>query len=273
MADWDNLIQETRLDVEAGVKAWTTVLSDTFEDNILYAYAKGSAMKKWDTPIDYVPVISDLDIHLMLKGSLSLFELSSHDFEQSLLVSKRYEDTFNELRPKALHTPRSQVMSIHKLKQAVEYVPPRKIDVRMLIGTFPDYVYPSNSAIRQKDLGQILDLEEYVLRIPSRLLDRTGLDYWSILREFTFRVSPTPIRLLTQNANDPLDLWSMNRTQIVQVLEDKGYHAIARHYLDYYQNGWNLFLSGFTSNEDYRKTIRGGYYTIKLCIEEAKKMT
>ena len=273
MTDWDNLIQETRLDVEAGVKAWKAVLSDMFEDNILYAYAKGSAMKKWDTPIDYVPVISDLDIHLMLKGSLSLFELSSHDFEQSLLVSKRYEDTFNELRPKALHTPRSQVMSIHKLKQAVEYVPPRKIDVRMLIGTFPDYVYPSNSAIRQKDLGQILDLEEYVLRIPSRLLDRTGLDYWSILREFTFRVSPTPVRLLTQNANDPLDLWSCNRTQIVEVLEEKGYDAIARHYLDYYQNGWNLFLSGFTSNEDYRKTIRGGYYTIKLCIEEAKKMT
>ncbi len=273
MPDWNALMNDAKLDVESGVKAWTTTIKDMLGSNIVYAYAKGSAMKNWDTPIDYVPIISDLDIHMMPKNDFSLLKFSSLDFDLSIAISEKYESAFNEMRPNALHIPRSQVMSIEALRQSVDYIPPRREDIRMLFGAFPDMSCPSNDIIRQIDLTKILDLEEYVLRIPYRLLDRTGLDYWSIIRELTYRVSPTPIRLLTQNEDNPLEVWSWNRTHVVEELEHNNLSSIASNYQDFYRNGWNLFLSGFTDNEDFRKTIRGGYYTLRLCLQEAKKMT
>ncbi len=272
MFDWDTLKKEARLDIEAGVTAWTSVLNEMFGNHILCAYAKGSAVKNWDTPIDYVPIISDLDIHVLFSESQSLFDSSSSEFEQALDISKQYEIAFNKIRPKSLHTPRSQVISLNRLKQVVEYVPPRKKDARLILGSFPDVGYPSSDVIRQIDLNQILNLEDYIMTIPRRLLDRNGLDYWTIIRELGYRVSPTPTRLLTQNAEDPLDVWSWNRTRIFEELQNNNYNEIADHFRNFYQYGWNLFLSGFSDNETYRETIKGGYYALRLCLEEAKKM-
>ena len=30
-------------------------------------YFKGSAQKRWDSPVDYVPEVSDVDIHVLLR--------------------------------------------------------------------------------------------------------------------------------------------------------------------------------------------------------------
>lgn len=265
-------MKEAKSDIEAGLEAWMITLRDFLGDNILYAYAKGSATKKWDSPIDYVPIISDLDIHIMMNENIGLFQLSSQSFDQSMACSEKYENTFNKIRPKHLHIPRSQVMSISTLTEVLEYVPPRRQDVRMLFGDLNNAIYPSDERIKQIDLKQILDLEEFLLRIPHRTLDRTGIDFWSLIREMTFRVSPGPVRLLTQSSDNPLEVWSWNRTRVIDELKDKGYNSIADHYRDFYQHGWNLFLSGFTNSDDYRGTVRGGYFTLRECLEEAKKL-
>ena len=41
-----------------------TLLDRIPNDEIRAIYLKGSAKKRWDTPIDYVPEASDLDLHL-----------------------------------------------------------------------------------------------------------------------------------------------------------------------------------------------------------------
>ena len=41
-----------------------TLLDRIPNDEIRAIYLKGSANKRWDTPIDYVPEASDLDLHL-----------------------------------------------------------------------------------------------------------------------------------------------------------------------------------------------------------------
>ena len=42
------------------------LVTDNFGNELKYAYTKGSGIKPWDTPIDYVPILSDIDIHFML---------------------------------------------------------------------------------------------------------------------------------------------------------------------------------------------------------------
>lgn len=46
------------------VTALADALVDRFGDRISHIWVKGSAQKRWDGPVDYVPELSDVDIHL-----------------------------------------------------------------------------------------------------------------------------------------------------------------------------------------------------------------
>jgi predicted PolB exonuclease-like 3'-5' exonuclease len=87
-----------------------------------------------------------------------------------------------------------------------------------------------------------------------------------------WRVSPSPIRLLSQTHDDPMQLWDMNRTEIVERLDDKGYEQIAESYQDYYYEGWLAFLDDFSNSENMRRIISLGFEIIKDCIDEVKKI-
>ncbi|RDE13167.1 MAG: hypothetical protein C4K48_08815 [Candidatus Thorarchaeota archaeon] len=270
--DWDTLAEKARDDIKVCLDSWVSVLVETLGDHVKCAYAKGSAVKPWESPIDYVPTISDVDIHIKLDGEADLFPYSEDPFQDSMCLSKHYEDRFTELKPDHLHIPRSQLSLVDKLIEDLEYVPPRKRDVRVLIGRLSEPVFPSTDRIRSIDLENLLSLSEFVAKIPSRVADRSGLDFWAIIREMTWRVSPGPVRLLTQTADDPLDVWSWNRTHIAQELCAQGYNEIARRYQDFYMAGWNLFLSGFTSSDDFRWATTSGYYVLHQCLREAESM-
>ncbi|MFW9958642.1 MAG: hypothetical protein ACFFCT_11285 [Candidatus Odinarchaeota archaeon] len=273
MFDWELLIDTTRADISACLDAWSYVLQKFLNQRIDYAYAKGSSLKPWESLIDYVPIISDVDIHIMLCDSGGLFPDSQDAFADAMNLSQEYEDQFNKIRPEHLHIPRSQLVLIDALSEIINYVPPRAQDVRMIIGEFTELTFPTKDTIRRIDYENLLSLSEFVNRIPNRIADRTGFDFWSIIREMTWRVSPSPIRLLTQNAEDPLDVWSWNRTRIINELCAQGYDTIGDHYRNYYTAGWNLFLSGFTSSSYFRQTLAHGYYILQKCFKAAESMT
>jgi len=270
MPDWSDLQKRARSDVEVALDAWVIVLGEELGSRIKYAYSKGSALKKWDSPIDYVPTLSDMDIHIMLDDDDPLFSGTSESFEEALYLSKRYEEEFLKLQPDHLHIPRTQIMTINRLASILDYVPPRIQDIRSLIGEMPDPILKKTDDIRRIDKQNLLDYHEFTDALPQRIFDRTGLDYWFIVRQMTWRVSPAPVRLLTQIADDPLDVWSWNRTTIANELRSKGYNEIANHYRDFYVNGWNLFLSAFASSEAYRSSISAGYYTLVKCRQEVQ---
>ncbi|MBE0525931.1 hypothetical protein E4H12_11570 [Candidatus Thorarchaeota archaeon] len=272
MPDWKDLHERARRDVDAGLKAWTTVLKEDIGSRIVYAYAKGSALKKWESPIDYVPTISDLDIHIMLTSDDSILSGSSESFEEAMHLSKRYEDEYLLQHPEHLHIPRSQIMTINRLTTVVEYVPPRPQDIRALLGDMPKHSFQEDDEIRRIDRQNLMNYQEYIEVLPRRLFDRTGLDYWFIIREMCWRVSPAPVRLLTQITEDPLEVWSWNRTTIAQTLRSHDYNEIADHYTDFYVQGWDLFLSAFTNSEAYRNCIAAGYYSLVKCREEVQKI-
>ncbi len=55
---------EARKDVEAAIAVCGELIPERMGDRVSYATLKGSVLKSWDGLVDYVPVISDLDIHI-----------------------------------------------------------------------------------------------------------------------------------------------------------------------------------------------------------------
>ena len=104
------------------------------------------------------------------------------------------------------------------------------------------------------------------------MVDRTGLDLWSLARRISWRVSPSPVRVLTQHSDDPLSLWELNRTSITEELEKRDLFLISETYKDYYYEGWIAFMEDFSNSQSMRRVISTGFEVLKLCLEEGKKI-
>ncbi|MDF1540302.1 MAG: hypothetical protein P1Q69_15515 [Candidatus Thorarchaeota archaeon] len=269
MTDYDRLHEIAREDVHTCIEVWNEILSAE-DRKVEYAYAKGSATKKWDSPIDYVPEISDVDINVQISHDEGLFH-PPNDFNDAMQLSEKYEKRFHEIRPDALHMPRSQIMVLNRLKEVVEYSPLRISDVHILFGDPEQEEFPNVNTIRKMDIANLLKMEEKIEPIPRQVFDRAGHDFWSVIRIMTWRVSPSPVRLLSQTHDDPIDLWSWNRTRVEKELREQYYDQIADSYRGFYMSGWDLFLSEFKSLNAYRSVVIHGYNLIKQCMDEGKK--
>ncbi|TFG26378.1 hypothetical protein EU528_14470 [Candidatus Thorarchaeota archaeon] len=257
------MMKQAREDTQCAMKVWADLLPELIGSRLESAYTKGSANKTWDSHIDYVPTISDIDIHITLKDDKSLFGSYAEDFEKAVEMSQICEEEFIRRRPDHLHIPRMQVMETHFLKQNERYTPPRLQDITVLYGEpkIPKRM-PKKDTVRAGDIENIIELKEYLSDLPRRIMDRTGLDWWAIIRVMCWRVSPSPVRIITQTHTDPLDVWSWNRTKIHGALLERGYEKLAKHYHGFYDAGWRLFLSGFTDLKAFRETAVQGYYVL-----------
>ncbi|MGY5857987.1 MAG: hypothetical protein RTU63_01360 [Candidatus Thorarchaeota archaeon] len=266
MPDYSNMMKQAREDTECALKVWTDILPEILGSRLESMTTKGSATKPWDSHIDYVPVLSDVDIHITMKKDKPLFGSYSEDFEKAVEISKQCEEEFIRRKPDYFHIPRMQVIETHHLKQHVRYTPPRLQDIEVLYGEpkIPKRK-PKPDTIREGDLENIIELKEYLQDMPRRIFDRTGLDWWAIIRVMCWRVSPSPVRIITQTHPDPLDVWSWNRTKIHGALLERGYEKLAKHYHAFYDAGWRLFLSGFSDLKAFRETAVNGYYVLYDC--------
>ncbi len=268
MTDFERLHEMARADVAACIEVWKEILEQL---DIEYAYVKGSAIKKWESSIDYVPEISDVDIHVYSRNE-TRFLRPPDEFIHAMKISEDYERRFHEVQQEFLHFPRSQIMEINQLKEnIVEYVPPRIDDTMILFGEIEQEKLPDIDSIRRIDLANLQGLKEFLTSLPMRVVDRAGFDFWSIIRVMAWRVSPSPVRILSQTHNDPTDLWSWNKTRIEQELRNQDYEQIADSYRGFYESGWDLFLSEFKSREAFRSTVMYGHNLLKGCHEEGLK--
>jgi len=165
-----------------------------------------------------------------------------------------------------------QIIETRFLIQNEKYTPPRPQDIHVLYGDPHLQELPSPDVIRAGDLKRIFEDEEFINDMPRRTFDRTGLDFWAVIRLMTWRVSPSPIRILTQNHPDQIDVWSWNRTTIRRELLNEGYDKLAEYYFGFYESGWKLYLSEFQGLSEYRETVRNGFYVLYECLAEAKRL-
>ncbi len=106
-------LAEAKGEVRSCIDVWKSIFERHFGDVIEYAYAKGSCVKDWESPIDYVPVLSDVDIHVKLWEGRSLFEGIEQPFKLGLDVSAEYEEEFLRIDPEPLHVPRTQIVILN----------------------------------------------------------------------------------------------------------------------------------------------------------------
>ena len=272
MQDYSELMEKAREDTRVAMEVWAEILPQFFGSRLEYVYAKGSALKPWDSHIDYVPTISDVDLHIGLKDDEPLFGNTSDDFDIAVNLSRQCEEEFLRRRPEHLHVPRMQVIETRFLLQSEKYTPPRPQDIQLLYGEPHLRELPSPDTIRAGDLERIFEEKEFVDDLPRRILDRTGLDWWAIIRTMCWRVSPSPVRILTQRHPNPIEVWSWNRTAIHRELLTQGYDTIASWYHGFYDSGWRLFLSEFKELSEFRSVANNGYYVLIECMKEANNI-
>ena len=110
-----------------------TLLDNIPSDEIRAIYLKGSAKKRWDTPIDYVPEASDLDVHVWFHDD----ELESSlftDLDQAFKVQRDIGVRFRRKCPQPIHTPRPQIMILNTLLRRPGYMHSPPDSARVLFG-------------------------------------------------------------------------------------------------------------------------------------------
>ncbi|TXT54237.1 MAG: hypothetical protein BAJATHORv1_80044 [Candidatus Thorarchaeota archaeon] len=265
MSDPVSIQSQLRREIDYSIEIWKTILLDEIGEDIEYVYSKGSCIKNWDSPIDYVPFVSDVDIHAYLVTDEKARDVES-DLGLAFKVSSRYKREFSEAHPDALHLPRIQFLVLNEFSKSHLYCPPKPSQVRTIIGTVPKKRLPLPEDIRKVDRTNLQSERKFLETLPMGIIDRVDLELWTMLRRFSFRVSPAPVRVITQSHRDPVEVWNWNRTKISEYLKEHGMQLIAEEYTKFYELGWKLFRANFEGIELYHEIFSTGTRLLSSCI-------
>lgn len=234
------------------------LLDSLGEDEFVGIYAHGSSLKAWDSPIDYVPEVSDVDVQLVLKRP----ELLTEDLERSLAIASTYERRFAERCPNAVHLPRPQIQVINKELEIPEFLPSPAKSSRTLFGRDISQVrpQPDPAFVVQVDRATLRKTDQvaWVVGLPMWLIDRPGHYAYQALNAMAWRISPTGSRVLSVLGATYEEAWGTNRTQIHQRLVEGGHSELAGDYAGYYLNAWEFFLSGHRDIEAAHRALQSG---------------
>lgn len=245
-----------------------TLLDNIPNDEIRAIYLKGSAKKRWDTPIDYVPEASDLDVHVWFhddKWEESLFS----GLEQAITVQRDIEGRYGRKCSHPIHTPRPQIMILNTLLRRPGYMHSPPDSARILFGEdYPTADYSAADDIKRYKCHDLLALADIVDNYPYRVFDRPDKYLAELLRDLSFRVSPVGPIVLQLAGLNPMTAWSMNRTEVTRALADIGESKFAGDYVGYFLARWRWFLSASNDLESLRDTVRSAL----AVLERAKSV-
>ena len=150
-------LQKAKEEVNSCIEIWSKILKEHFLDKIEYAYVKGSAVKEWDSPIDYVPVLSDIDIHVKLVKDKKLFSNSETAFNQSVKITEVVEDEYYKRNPKFFHLPRIQIVVLNEVLKDPNFILPHNISDVLMISGDPETKYYTLDELKKTDLKHLLE--------------------------------------------------------------------------------------------------------------------
>jgi len=244
--------------------AWVEVLTTRLGAAVTAIYFKGSARKPWDSPIDYVPALSDVDLHVRLASDADVEALD--DIEVALDLAEAVRHTYRARVPAPLHTPKPQLNLLNALERDPTYAPSPAATVATLHGT-PYEAHALDEArrlaYREQDRAALLRHVEFARELPLRVIDRPGDLLRRIVDELTWRISPIAPRVLSMLGVPFEEAWALNRTHLVAALEERGHTDLARAYAGFYRAGWDLFLEG-TEGRAGIEAVRSAVETITL---------
>ena len=241
-------------------------LAECFRDQLLAQipageiraiYLKGSAVKRWESPLDYVPEVSDVDMHVWFHDDAA-WPRHLGTVSQALEVQKGVEVRFAARISRPLHEPRPQLIVMNKMMVEHEgFLHSPRSTVSVLYGEeYPEAGYGDSAGIMRHDATQLVSEAEWVDAMPLHLVDRPGRYLRDALRQLVWRVSPAGPRVLHVSGLDAEQAWSMNRTRVTLALRDLGMAGLADAYVAFYLSSWDYFLSGFIDSDAGRSAIQ-----------------
>ncbi len=229
------------------------------EDQIRGIYLTGSAVKPWDSPLDYVPEVSDVDIHVSFRDD-SAWRQHLDTVPRALEMQAAIEACFENRCPRALHRPRPQLLVLNKLMaERPGFVYSPQSTVVVLHGeAYPQDDYSDPDTIRRHNAADLVDRAEFVQRVPLLAVDRLWTYSRDLLSQLTWRISPVGPLALHLSGLDTEHAWTLNRTRVTAALRDLALHDLADAYTAFYLAGWDYFLSGFADTTACRAAILAG---------------
>ena len=226
------------------------------EGEIRGLYCKGSSNKAWESPLDYVPEVSDVDMHLWFHDD-DAWRRYLQTVPQAMAILEGVEARFRARVPEPLHEPRPQLIVWNKIAAEREDVvhSPRST-VTVLYGEeYPKADYSEADAIRRHDANNLVHDSEWAMISGLDVVDKPGRYLWQALRPVTFRVSPAGPRVLHLLGLGTEDAWSMNRTRATAAMRERGLDGLADDYTGYYLSSWDYFLSGLKDTDAGRAAV------------------
>jgi hypothetical protein len=268
--DWPDSYppEALRAETDAMAAAWAEVLRARLGDAAIRGiYLKGSAVKPWDSPVDYVPTVSDVDIHLWLAAADDRSKLD--DLPAALEIAEAVRGAYLRRIARPLHLPKPQLTLVNTLHELPGYVPSPASTVRTLFGE--RYQAAALDAVgeaqqRERDRESLLAHREFLAAAPMRIIDRPVSYLGRILDELPWRVSPVAPRVLSLAGGGYDEVWTPNRTALVGMLRTRGFAPLAEAYEQYYLGAWRVVL-GESGPEG---AVRAGLEALRLGIEVAE---
>ena len=247
-----------------------TLLDRIPNDEIRAIYLKGSANKRWDTPIDYVPEASDLDLHLWFHDD-GVERTLYGDLDQAIAVQQDIEARYRRKCPRPVHTPRPQIINLNDMISKPGYMHSPPNTAKVLFGEgYPAPDYSAVDEIKREKCQDLFNFADILERFPYRVFDRPDKYLAELFRDLSYRVSPVGPIVLHLAGLDPMTAWSMNRTHVTRALEDIGECDLAESYVDYFLARWRWFLSDSEDLDAVRDAVRVAIEVLE-CSESVAK--
>lgn len=256
---WDDRYpdpERLRHEVSHMVDTFVQTLLDAIpNDHIRAIYLKGSAKKRWDTPIDYVPEASDIDIHLWFHDDDER-PLPNIALDQASAIQRDVEAQYYAACPRPIHTPRVQLIIMNHIMNIRGYMHSPRSTVEVLVGEeYPAADYTCSDDIERAKCTDLLDNASVLPELPYRVIDRPGKHLAEVMRDLGYRVSPAAPIVLQLDEVGVETAWSMNRTQVTRTLSRVGRCDLAAAYARYYTARWNWFMSDYTDFYEARAAV------------------
>ena len=270
---WNHSYPDRRIlrdEIRCMVETFVEVLLDELpEEAVDGIYFKGSAQKEWTSPLDYVPELSDIDLHLLFKDDSSTEKYigtAGRAMHIQSLIEQRYFDRV----PNPLHVPRPQLIILNKLLREPDYIPTPESTVTCLYGKEAPKATYDEGRVRPVDCERLRQEEEFLALLPLRFIDKPARYLWEAMRAIVWHVSPVAPRVLHLMELSTRDAWTMNRTAMVSRLNDMGESRLATDYSAFYLLGWRYFLSSYSDTDAGRASLLAGTKALARGVEIAR---
>jgi len=167
---------------------------------------KGSTFKPWDGPYDFLPGLSDLDIHVYLPGGPG----------DSFALRRRL---LERVEPPPYDTPlQLLVLDTATLPDWWTLLPGT---YRVLAGEPPPVPVPASSLLRERDRMGLLEGGAHADVVATGVIVKRDEQLWDYLRTLRWMFPAVLYRALTIAGEPPEKVWAMNRTEVGAAAEGR----------------------------------------------------